>query len=122
MKRVSVQLDDRTHRALKQYAAFYEKTMSEVLEEMFHMQFQRQVHCCTFMEHLHSDGRVKTDRRAAKPCYSFACFSCVHEVPCKTGRYRGTMEPKEIVEPLLKPAAVEAIAAWKAGYEKKPCS
>jgi len=122
LKRVSVQLDDQTHKALKQYAAFYEKTMSEVLEEMFHMQFQKQVHYLTFMEHLHSDGRVKTDRRVAKPCYSSACFSCRHEVPCKTGRYQGTMEPKEIVEPLLKPAAIEAIAAWKAECEQRPDS
>lgn len=117
MKRVSVQLDDATHKALKQYAAFYEKTMSEVLEEMFQMQFQKQVHYCTFMEHLKSTVNVKTDKRALKPCYSFACFSCKHEVPCKAGRYKGTMDPKEIVLPLLKPLATEAIAAWKANCE-----
>jgi len=119
LKRISVQLDDSTHKALKQYSAFYEKTMSEVLQEMFHMQFQRHANWTTFVEHIKEQLSVKTEKRLGKPCYSFACFSCQHEVACKTGVYEGTMEPKPHIERLLKPEALQRIAEWHAERESE---
>ena len=91
-KRVVVQMSDDCHKALKQYAAFYEMTMSEVLYNCTRMQFHTQLGVCTFVEDMFNKLHIAPDKRASKPCFSFMCFSCKHSTACKAGVYKGVVE------------------------------
>ena len=91
-KRVVVQMSDDCHKALKQYAAFYDMTMSEVLYNCTRFQFHRQMQHCKFMKQTLDTLHIPMDKRAFKPCFSFLCFNCKHNVACKTGIYEGVVE------------------------------
>lgn len=91
-KRVVVQMSDDCHKALKQYAAFYGMTMSEVLYNCTRMQFHKQKHLCKYVNTLLNQLGIATDKRSYKPCFSFLCFNCKHLTACKTGVYQGLVE------------------------------
>tara|TARA_B100000035_G_scaffold220650_1_gene189444 strand:+ start:6597 stop:7034 length:438 start_codon:yes stop_codon:yes gene_type:complete len=91
-KRVVVQMSEECHKALKQYAAFYGMTMSEVLYESTRMQFHTQLGVCEFVEDMFEKLGIEADNRASKPCFSFMCFSCKHRAACKEGTYQGVIE------------------------------
>ena len=91
-KRVVVQMSDKCHKALKQYAAFYDMTMSEVLYNCTRMQFHTQLGVCEFVEDMFDKLDIAADKRAHKPCFSFMCFSCKHRTACQTGVYKGVIE------------------------------
>ena len=91
-KRVVVQMSDECHKALKQYAAFYEMTMSEVLYQCTRMQFHRQRDNCKYVGGMLESLDIPPDKRAEKPCYSFLCFRCRHQTACQTGVYKGVCE------------------------------
>lgn len=91
-KRVVVQMSDDCHKALKQYAAFYGMTMSEVLYQCTRMQFHTQREKCKYVGGMLDNLDIAPDKRASKPCFSFLCFSCKHLTACKTGLYKGVCE------------------------------
>lgn len=91
-KRVVVQMADTCHKALKQYAAFYGMTMSEVLYNCTRMQFHKQASDCEFVEDMFDKLDIDLDKRALKPCFSFLCFGCKHVTACKVGLYKGVVE------------------------------
>lgn len=91
-KRVVVQMSDDCHKALKQYAAFYEMTMSEVLYSCTRMQLHSQLDACEFVENMFEKLSITPDKRAGKPCFSFLCFSCKHATACRAGIYEGVAE------------------------------
>ena len=90
-----VQMSDECHKALKQYAAFYGMTMSEVLYNCTRFQFHKQMQNCEFVKGMLETLNIPMDKRALKPCYSFLCFNCKHSVTCKTGLYDGVVELPE---------------------------
>ena len=91
-KRVVVQMADTCHKALKQYAVFYDMTMSEVLYNCTRMQFHKQASVCEFVEDMFDKLDIDLDKRAVKPCFSFMCFGCKHATACKVGVYQGVVE------------------------------
>lgn len=91
-KRVVVQMSDTCHKALKQYAAFHDMTMSEVLYNCTKMQFHKQAMCCEFVDDMFDKLDIDLDKRAVKPCFSFMCFGCKYATACKTGLYEGVVE------------------------------
>ena len=98
-KRVVVQMSDEWHKALKQYAAFYGMTMSEVMYNCSCFQFHKQMQNCEFVKGVLATLDIPMDKRALKPCYSFLCFSCKHSVTCQTGLYDGVVEmPEDKIE------------------------
>ena len=98
-KRVVVQMSDDCHKALKQYAAFYGMTMSEVLYQCTRMQFHRQRETCKYLEGVLNNLDIAPDKRSHKPCFSFMCFNCKHQTACQTGFYKGVCEvPDEVFE------------------------
>ena len=98
-KRVVVQMSDESHKALKQYAAFYGMTMSEVMYNCTRFQFHKQMQSCEFVKGMLATLDIPMDKRALKPCYSFLCFSCKHSVTCQTGLYDGVVEmPEDKIE------------------------
>lgn len=90
-KRVVVQMSDTCHKALKQYAAFYVMTMSEVLYNCTRMQFHKQAMTCEFVDDMFDKLSIDLDKRANKPCFSFLCFGCKYATACKTGLYEGVV-------------------------------
>ena len=91
-KRVVVQMSDTCHKALKQYAAFYEMTMSEVLYNCARMQFHKQALVCEVVVDMFDKLDIDVDKRSTKPCFSFMCFGCKHATACKVGLYKGVVE------------------------------
>jgi len=91
-KRVVVQMSEECHKALKQYAAFYDMTMSEVLYQCTRMQFHRQREACVYLKGVLDNLDIAPDKRAHKPCFSFLCFNCKHLTACQTGVYKGVCE------------------------------
>ena len=90
-KRVVVQMSDACHKALKQYAAFYDTTMSQVLYNCTRMQFHKQAEVCEFVDDMFDKLDIEIDKRAAKPCFSYMCFGCQRLTACKTGLYDGVV-------------------------------
>jgi hypothetical protein len=82
-------MSDDCHRALKQYAAFMNITMGEVLFENFKSQFHKQAIACKFTADVLSKVGIDIDKRADKPCYGWRCFSCVEHKSCRVGLYKG---------------------------------
>ena len=91
-KRVVVQMSDDCHKALKQYASFYEMTMSEVLYSCTRMQLHIQLDSCEFVKDMFEKLSITPDKRAGKPCFSYMCFSCKHATACRAGIYEGVAE------------------------------
>lgn len=88
-------MSDECHKALKQYAAFYDMTMSQVLYSSARVQLHTQMQHCEFVKGMMETLDIPMDKRALKPCFSFRCFSCKHNVPCMTGLYEGVVELTE---------------------------
>ena len=91
-KRVVVQMSDDCHKALKQYAAFYDMSMGDVMYNCTRMQFHKQMQYCDFVQGLLGRLGIFMDKRVKKPCFSFMCFNCKHLTACRTGLYKGVVE------------------------------
>ena len=103
MKKVQVQMSDECHSVLKAYAAFYGRTMSEILY-MFALQeiHQQSLHCSFVQQLLDAQG-IRPDKRVHKPCWGYRCLSCVHAKPCQAGLTKETFMPNESLKKHLKP-------------------
>ncbi len=95
MKRVVVQMSDECHKALKQYAAFYGLTMSEVLYHNTRVGFHKQSVGCEVVQDIFDKLGISLDKRTYKPCFGTLCHSCVHQTACGAGVYKGVVEMEE---------------------------
>ena len=103
MKKVQVQMSDECHAVLKAYAAFYGKTMSEILYMFTRQEIQQQALHSSFVGKLLDAQGIRPDKRAHKPCWGHRCLSCVHAKPCQAGLTKETFMPNESVKKHLKP-------------------
>ena len=103
MKKVQVQMSDECHAVLKAYAAFYGKTMSEILYMFTRQEIQQQSLHCKFVQQLLDAQGIRPDKRARKPCWGHQCLSCEHANPCLAGLTEETFMPNESVKKHLKP-------------------
>ena len=121
-KRVVVQMSDECHSALKQYAAFYDMTMSEVLYNCTRMQFHSQSLGCQFVENMLDKLQINLDKRASKECFSFLCFSCKHMTACKTGYYKGVVEFEDtyVKRDAIKPVGKKFVSEMQMRHGQQP--
>tara|TARA_B100001778_G_scaffold138679_1_gene113969 strand:- start:888 stop:1229 length:342 start_codon:yes stop_codon:yes gene_type:complete len=103
MKKVQVQMSDECHAVLKSYAAFYGKTMSEILYMFTRQEIQQQSLHCKFVQQLLDAQGIRPDKRAHKPCWGHQCLNCKHANPCLAGLTEETFMPTESVKKHLKP-------------------
>ena len=102
MKKVQVQMSDECHAVLKSYAAFYGKTMSEILYMFARQEIQQQSLHCKFVQQLLDAQGIRPDKRVHKPCWGHQCLSCAHANPCLAGLTDKTFMPTQSVKKPLK--------------------
>lgn len=92
---------------LKQYAAFWGLTQSEVLNQasrqFIHSQAARG---CLASQQILDSHNIALDKRAHKPCYGSGCLCCEHIGKCRIGSYKGEFEMAQRYRYLL-PSAFE---------------
>ena len=118
MKRVVVTMSDECHKALKQYAAFYGKTMDEVLYHNTRAAFHKQALVCSVVEDIFRRLGITNDKRQEKPCFGFLCNGCVHSTACRTGVYQGVVVIEERLTELLKETGKSAVSAMQIGHKQ----
>ena len=91
-KRVGVTMSDREYRVLKLYAARYDMTMGEVLNEMTRQGIHKHTEYCHSVEAILKSESVPLDSRLEKLCWGQLCMCCTHRVECQKGRYEGLFE------------------------------
>ena len=101
MKRVAVQMTDEMHQVLKAFAAFHNRSMSDVLEEIMENTFNAQRHQCLLVERLFDSLRIEPDKRAQKICFSPSCIRCKNRIICSTGEFEGCLEVEDRLKHLL---------------------
>ena len=92
MKKVQVQMSNKCHAVLKDYANAWDMTMSEVMYEAIRSYIHKD---SEFFEHIHSllaFRGIPIDKRTGKQCYGHLCFACKHRTACGTGLYEGSWE------------------------------
>lgn len=102
MKRVQTALDDATASALKAYAQLWDMSVQEVLAESIKFSMQKHYQLCPETKRIMDRESVPVDRRAAKDCFGQCCFSCKHEIQCRTGLYEGAWEMRTEFEKYLR--------------------
>ena len=102
MKKVQVQMSDECHAVLKSYAAFYGKTMSEILYMFARQEIQQQSLHCKFVQQLLDAQGIRPDKRVHKPCWGHQCLSCAHANRCLAGLTDKTFIPTQSVKKHLK--------------------
>lgn len=89
MKRVVLTLFDADARVLKLYAAKWNLTLSQALEEMSRSHIHGSAAVCTFARDLLANENIALDKRASKECFGFKCRCCAYTLQCRTGLYQG---------------------------------
>ena len=95
-------MSDECHAVLKSYAAFYGKTMSEVLYMFARQEIQQQSLHCKFVQQLLDAQGIRPDKRVNKPCWGHQCLSCEHTNLCQAGLTDKTFIPDQSVKKHLK--------------------
>ena len=95
-------MSDECHAVLKAYAAFYGKTMSEILYMFARQEIQQQSLHCKFVQQLLDAQGIRPDKRAHKRCWGYSCLSCEHAKPCLAGLTDKTFMPSQSVKKHLK--------------------
>ena len=92
LKKVSLQLSDDMHTALKAYAAFSGKTMGEILNDWIEMNLQSISCNCAITGDIFDRLNIPRDKRVHKECMGYKCYSCEHQHKCRLGMYDGEFE------------------------------
>ena len=91
---------------LKQYAALWGLTQSEVLYQSARQFIHSQAaHGCQGSQRILDSNSTTLDKRAHKVCYGSCCFSCKHVGLCRIGSYDGEWEVADCYRNLLSPIA-----------------
>tara|TARA_Y100000022_G_C13257295_1_gene380337 strand:+ start:356 stop:736 length:381 start_codon:yes stop_codon:yes gene_type:complete len=120
MKRVVVQMSDECHKALKQYAAFYGLTMSEVLYHNTRVGFHKQSVGCNVVQDIFDKLGISQDKRTDKPCFGSLCHSCIHLTACGAGVYKGVIEMEERLLPFTKECFKRTLADMQEAHGQVP--
>tara|TARA_B100000475_G_scaffold32624_1_gene21497 strand:+ start:708 stop:1064 length:357 start_codon:yes stop_codon:yes gene_type:complete len=111
MKKVQVQMSNKCHAVLKDYANAWDMTMSEVMYEAIRSYIHKD---SEFFEHIHpllAFRGIPIDKRTRKQCYRHLCFACKHRTACGTGLYEGSREMNndaKNISPFILPRAHQA--------------
>jgi hypothetical protein len=89
LKRVVVQLPDSDAQVLKLYAAKWNMTLSQALEEMVRSHIHGSAAVCSFARDLLNNEDVSIDKRASKSCFGYKCRCCTYTLQCRVGMYQG---------------------------------
>jgi len=89
MKKVQVQMSDKCHAVLKDFANAWDMTMSEVLYECARANIHKMSKDCPYVAHIFKYKQITPDKRLDKSCYGQDCFACEHLTSCRTGLYEG---------------------------------
>jgi hypothetical protein len=106
-KRVGVVMSAAYYRILKQYAARFDATMSEVLFASAKKAIHEHSAECDSIESLLASERIPADIRSFKPCWSYLCMTCARRTDCRVGAYDGTWVHDD-----------ERFGAWEANHSK----
>ena len=101
MKRVVVSLIDADARVLKLYAAKWNLTLTQALEEMIRSHIHGSAEVCSFARDLLANENISLDKRASKECFGFKCRCCAFTLQCRTGLYQGDWEIDDRYKHLL---------------------
>jgi len=101
LKRVVVTLSDSDAQVLKLYAAKWELTLSQALEEMSRSHIHGSAAICVFARDLLNNENIAIDKRAGKECYGFKCRCCAYTLKCRVGMYQGVWEIADRYKHLL---------------------
>lgn len=97
-------MKDECASVLKQYAAMWNMTQSEVLyqaaRQFIHTHAARK---CLGTQRILDNHNIALDKRAYKPCYGSPCFSCEHAGACRIGSYNGEFVIAQRYRNLLSP-------------------
>lgn len=91
-KYVNVRMSEECHALLKEYAAFYEVPMGQVLYDFTRKELHNSALVCKKVESILVDREKPLDKRANKPCWGHGCYCCAKRVACQTGQYDGLIE------------------------------
>ena len=91
-KRVGVTMSDREYRVLKLYAARYDMTMGDILNEFARQGIHKHTAVCHSVEAILKSESVPIDSRLEKLCWGELCMCCTHRVDCLEQRYSGVFE------------------------------
>ena len=93
MKRILVSMSTECAAVLKQYAALWGVTQSEVLYQSARQFIHSQAaHGCQNVQGILESHNIALDKRAHKSCYGSGCFCCEHIGRCRIGSYDGEWE------------------------------
>ena len=82
-------LNEADARVLKLYAAKWDMTLSQALEEMSRSHIHASATVCNFSADLLSNENIALDKRAGKACFGFKCRCCAFSTQCRCGLYQG---------------------------------
>ena len=104
MKRILVSMHDECASVLKQYAALWGLTQSEVLYQSARQFIHSQAaHGSQNVQSILDSHNIALDKRSHKSCYGSRCFCCKHVGLCRIGSYDGEWEVADCHRNLLSP-------------------
>ena len=108
LKRILVSMKDECASVLKQYAAMFNMTQSEVLYQAArHFIHTSATRGCFGTQRILDNHLIALDKRAHKPCYGSLCLCCKHAGVCRIGSYRGEFERaqryRNLWSPIIEP-------------------
>ena len=101
MKKIQVQMPDKCHALLKDYANAWGMTMSEVMYESTRASMQKHSQICGYINSVFTFRSIMLDKRLTKDCYGHPCFACEHVTACKAGVYEGSWQLSEKVSAFI---------------------
>ena len=101
MKKIQVQMPDKCHALLKDYANAWGMTMSEVMYESTRASMQKHSQICRYINSVFTFRSIMLDKRLTKACYGHPCFACEHVTACRAGVYKGSWQPSEKVSAFI---------------------
>ena len=97
-------MKDECASVLKQYAAMFNMTQSEVLYQAArHFIHTSATRGCFGTQRILDNHLIALDKRAHKPCYGSPCLCCKHAGACRIGSYDGEWEVADCYRNLLSP-------------------
>ena len=89
IKRVLVSMSPESHKALKQYCALHDITMSEFLFSCAKHEIHKHALDSKIVLDIIEQNNISLDKRSSKDCYGYKCFDCVESARCRIGYYTG---------------------------------
>ena len=105
MRRVVLNMPNEMAELLTKYSKLKGKTISNVAIELLKANIHKQAYVCTAIKDLLDELEISLDKRAAKRCYGYACWSCKHDAKCRAGLHDNDYEVKPECADSLKPGA-----------------